>query len=169
MYSSRQETTMRKTALALFALTAALSLGAQEAGKKTLYVYDEVNKNSTPYIAYFKSAFAEKGVAYDEATAAQAASKDLSAYDTIVIHSMVMAFASKSPVRDWLKGAKLEGKKVALFVTANRWKLDKLYDQLTKLLKKDNAVVIDAVSMATKDMNEAAKIAAVKTQVGKLK
>lgn len=160
---------MRKSALVLFALTAALSLGAQETGKKTLYVYDEVNKNSTPYIAYFKAAFAETGIAYDEVTAAQAASKDLSAYDVIVIHGMVMAFGSKSPVRVWLKDAKLEGKKVTLFVTANRWKVEKLYDQLSKLLKKDNADVIDAVSMATKDMKEAEKVAAVKTQISKLK
>jgi hypothetical protein len=161
---------MRKSVLVLFALASAISLGAQETGKKTLYVYDEVNKNSTPYITYFKAAFAEKGIAYDEATAAQAASKDLSAYDAIVIHGMVMAFGTKSPVRDWLKrGTKFEGKKVSLLVTANRWKLEKLYDQLTKLLKKDKADVIDAVSMATKDMNEAAKIDAVKTQVGKLK
>ncbi len=161
-----------KRALCFVALaaTAAVLWAQGPAGKKTLYVYDEVNKNSAPYIELFRSGLAERGIAYDEATAAEAEKKDLAAYDRILIHGMVMAFAGKSPVRDWLKSdPALRGKEVHLFVTANRWKLEKLYGQLAKLLRKDGAVVVDAVSMATKDLDDAAKAKAVKDHVARLK
>ena len=83
---------------------------------------------------------------------------------------MVMAFAMKSPVRDWLKAEKrLEGERVALYVTANRWSLDKLTKQLVDLVKKDKAEPVDAVSTATKPMDAAAKEAAARNFVAKLK
>jgi lactam utilization protein B len=95
---------------------------------------------------------------------------DLTKYSAVLVHGMVMAFASKSPVRDWLKAEKrLEGKKVYLFVTANRWFLDKLYKQLGDLLARDKAGSVDAVSAATKKMDDAAKEAAVRAFVAKLK
>ena len=107
---------------ALVALAAAL-YGQGSAGK-VLYVYDELNDNSRPYIGYFEKALAAEGIAFDEATASQVASMDLSKYRAVLVHGMVMAFASKSPVRDWLKAeSRLEGRRVALFVTANRWSL----------------------------------------------
>jgi hypothetical protein len=161
---------MKKAFLIAVLAAFAATLPAQSPGKKILYVYDEVNEQSRPYIGYFKSALAAEGVAFDESTAAQAAAKDLSGYRAVLIHGMVMAFTTASPVRDWLKAERrLEGKKVSLLVTANRWFLRKLYDQLVDLLKKDKAEPIDAISAATKDMDAAAKEAAVRSLVARLK
>jgi len=161
---------MKKTLIVLFLAALAAVLAAQVAGGKLLYVYDEVNKQSTPYIGYFKDALAAQGIGFDEATASQASSIDLSGYSAVLVHGMVMAFNMKSPVRDWLKAEKrLEGKKVFLFVTANRWFLEKLTAQLGELLKKDGAIQVDAVSSATKAMDAAAKDAAVRGLVAKLK
>lgn len=149
----------------------AAALGAQVAvNGKVLYVYDEVNDQSKPYIAWFKAAFAAEGIAYDEATASQMKAIDPSKYRALVVHGMVMAFNSKSPVRNWLKAeGRLAGERVSLFVTANRWFLDKLYGQLTDLLKKDRVQSIDGFSAATKSMDAAAKEAAVRAFVARLK
>jgi hypothetical protein len=161
---------MKKMLMLACFILLACALGAQASGRKILYVYDEVNNNSKPYIDYFREALTAQGIAYDEATASQVASKDLSGYQTILVHGMVMAFASKSPVRDWLKAdRRLEGKNVELFVTANRWFVDKLFKQLSDLLAKDKADSVDAVSMATKSMDAAAKKAAVRSFVARLK
>ena len=158
--------------LPFFAVLALLpaALGAQSSGGKVLYVYDEVNDNSRPYIALFEKAFAAEGIAYDALPAAEAKARDLAQYRAIAVHGMVMAFASKSPVRDWLASdPRLEGRKVALFVTANRWFLGKLFGQLEEQLKKDRAETIDAVSAATKKMDAAAKELAVRAFVARLK
>jgi hypothetical protein len=161
---------MKKTILAAcLAVIAAAALAAQPAGK-LLYVYDEANDSSKPYIERFRKAFADGGIAFDEATAAEAAKKDLSAYRVLVIHGMVMAFNGMSPVRDWLKtGPDLKDKEVRLFVTANRWFVDKLRGQLAALLEKDGATTVDAVSMATKTMGDAAKVGAVEAFVARLR
>ncbi len=151
------------------ALLCTAGLGAQTTGK-VLLVYDEVNVNSDPYVAHFKEALAAEGLAFEDAVAANMAGKDLAAYDTILIYGMVQAFNMKSAIRDWLQTKPgLENKKVSLFVTANRWFLKNLFVQLTKLLDKQKAEVVDAVSMATKDMDASAKVAAVKAQVLRLK
>lgn len=173
---------MKKLVSALLAAAAAAALYAAPAAApapdaapapapgKVLYVYDEDNEQSAPYVANFRAAFAAEGIAFDEATAAQAAAVDPAAYGTVVIHGMVMAFNRKSPVRDWLKkGPPLAGKKVSLLVTANRWFLDSLFKDLTALLEKEDAVVVDAVSMATKRTDDAAEAAAVRAQVARLK
>lgn len=146
------------------------SLSAETAGGKVLLVYDEVNVNSDPYVAHFREALAAEGLTFEEAVAGSLAGKDLAAYDTVLIYGMVQAFNMKSPIRDWLKTKPgLENKKVSLLVTANRWFLKNLFVQLTKLLDKQKAEVVDAVSMATKDLDAAAKEAAVKGQVSRLK
>ena len=157
----------RMTAL-VYAVLVTLGLGADPLNLGILHVYDEVNDNSTPYLGYFKDAYSSQGIAYDQVTIAELKTADLERYDTIVIHAMVMAFNMKSPVRDWLKTRPpLAGKKTYLFVTANRWFLEKLYGQLTELL--DGNTELDAVSMATKDLDETAKKAAVQAQVNKLR
>lgn len=161
---------MKRSLLVLLTFLAATALFAQETGKKTLYVYDEVNDSSRSYIVHFKAALDENGIVYDEATVAEARSKDLSAYDRLVIHAMYMAFKMQSPVRDWLKGEpNLDGKEASLFVTSSKSKAEKLSGQLSKLLKKDGVVVSDAVSMATKDLSDQEKARAVKDWVGRLK
>lgn len=165
-----------KTRFLILALAAALAAwvslpcAAQESPGKVLYVYDEVNEQSEPYIAHFRSALSAAGVSFDEVTAAELSSGKASVnpadYDRILIHGMVMAFNGKSPVRDWLKKKPaLEGTKVSLFVTANRWFLDNLFSQLTSLVKKDGGDLVDAVSMATKDTSDEQERAAVEAQV----
>ncbi len=143
--------------------------GAAVEDRKILYVYDEVNENSRPYIGYFRDAFTQEGIAFDEVSADGVKSKNLNEYRAILIHGMVMAFNSKSPVRDWLKTSPdFAGRSVSLFVTANRWFLKDLYRDLTGLLKKDKVTMIDAVSTATKDLDGPAKAALVRKQVAGL-
>jgi hypothetical protein len=161
---------MRKLLLIACLAAFAAAAGAQSKPDKVLYVYDEVNENSKPYIGYFEKALAAEGIAFDESAAAKVGSLDLTKYRAVLVHGMVMAFAMKSPVRDWLKAEKrLEGARLALYVTANRWSLDKLTKQLLDLAKKDDAESVDAVSAATKPMDAAAKEASVRSFVAKLK
>ena len=56
---------------------------------------------------------------------------------------------------------------MSLLVTANRWFLDNLYGQLTALFEKDGAVLVDAVSMATKKTDDAQERTAVAAQVAR--
>jgi hypothetical protein len=138
---------------------------AQQA--KVLYVHDDANDNNRPYIAAFKAAFEAQGIAYAEAEAPSV--KDVAGYDLIVVHGIVQAFNSKSPVRDWLKTKPaLGGKKSRLFVTANRWFLKNLFKDLNGLLEKDGAEIVDSVSMATKEMDAPQKEAAVRAFVKKI-
>jgi hypothetical protein len=165
---------MKRTAskFLLIACLAAIAAaaGAQSKSDKVLYVYDEVNVNSKPYIGFFEKALAAEGIAYDETTAAKVGSFDLANYRAVLVHGMVMAFAMKSPVRDWLKAEKrLEGLRVALYVTASSRSLDKLTKQLLDLAKKDKADPVDVVSSATKPLDAAAKEAAVRSFVSRLK
>lgn len=154
----------------MFTLLLAGGIGAEAPKGKVLFVYDEVKSPPEAFPGYFRDSLASEGVPFDEAVAADMNTKDLSSYDRIVVYGMVQAFNMKSPLRDWLKTKPdLGGKKVSLFVTANRWYLKNLYGQLTTLLKKGNAEVIDAVSMATRDMDTPTKVLAVKDHVARLK
>lgn len=145
-------------------------LAAQAPAARVLFVYDEVNEQTEPYIAHFREAFASSGIAFDEAAAGDLVSKDLSRYEVLVLHGIVQAFNGKSPIRDWLKTKPpVAGKRVYLFVTANRWFLDNLFRDLTGLLEKTGAKPVDAVSMATKDTDDAAEKAAVKAFVGRMR
>lgn len=167
---------MKKAIVILLAVTgvlAAASLAAQAAQpapSRALFVYDEVNDQTKPYLARFREAFAASGRPFDEAVAGDLASRDLSGYDVIVLHGIVQAFNMKSPIRDWLKTKPdLSGKRVYLFVTANRWFLDKLNRDLTGLLEKAGAKPVDAVSMATKDTTDEYESEAVRTFVGRVR
>jgi hypothetical protein len=169
------EARMKKVTAFFFVLIlvfGALMYGQESvlAEKKVLFVYDEVNKNSSPYIEYFRNAFGAAGIGYDEAAAADANKMNLNDYRAVVIYGMVMAFNGKSPVRDWLKASPdLQGRKVSLLVTANRWFLKDLNRDLTNLLNKNEADVVDAVSTATKSLNDRDKEALVQAQVSRLK
>lgn len=147
-------------------------INANLASGSVLYVYDEVNEQSVPYIEHFHGALSAYGISYDEVAAADLlsgkAAVDPSDYDYLIVHGMVMAFNSKSPVRDWLKKKPdLTGIKVSLFVTANRWFLANLYGQLTELFEKDGAELVDAVSMATKETADSDERAAVSAHVAR--
>ena len=161
---------MRKAVFFTILTLTVFGLAAEPPAEKTLFVYDEVNDQSKPYIGHFREAFVAEGIPFEEATASELKTKDLSPYDTIVLHGMVMAFNTKSPIRDWLKtGPDLSGKRIHLFVTANRWFLDKLFGDLTKLLNKDKADVVDAVSMATKKTTDAEEADAVRVFVARMR
>ena len=153
----------RRLVLALTVALAALAAGqagaqAPAPAGKLLFVYDEENKYSAPYIQHFRAELKAAGLAFDESSAEGLKGKDLSSYDRILAYAIVQAFAMKEPLRDWLgSNPDLGGKKVSLFVTANRWSLAKLFGQLQGWLKQDGAQVIDAVSMATKDVSDTAK------------
>lgn len=159
---------MKRMVILACTILVTLSLGADPALKEVLHVYDEVNDNSKPYLGYFGEAYANQGIDHYQVTVAELEAVDLERYDTIVIHAMVMAFNMKSPVRDWLKTKPpLAGKKTYLFVTANRWYLDRLYGQLTSLLEGNTE--LDAVSMATKDLDETSKRAVVQALAARIK
>jgi hypothetical protein len=145
-----------------------LFAGPQELGT-VLYIYDEINEQSEPYIGYYRSAFKELGIPFEESAAGDLSKKDLAAYSTLVVHGMVMAFNNKSPVRDWLKKKPaIAGKRVSLLVTANRWFLDNLYKQLRDLFGKSSVDLVDAVSMATKNTTDAQEEEAVRAQLQRL-
>lgn len=158
---------LKKTAM-LLCLTFALGSGVF--AESVLFVYEEINDKSTPYIETFRDELKKAGFTVEETAAVDANAKNLASYDYILIHGMVMAFASTSPVRDWLKTKpELAGKKVSLFVTANRWFLKKFNKQITSLVDKQKPVLIDAVSTATKKLDDAAKKELVRAQVSHLK
>lgn len=155
---------------AFFAGLYGQSAAADAGAKRVLYVYEEGNANTDPWRGYFREEMKAAGFEAEEVPAAELGGKDLSKYDLIVIHGAVMAFTSNEPIRDWLeKGPDLSGRKVALFVTANRWFLDKYNKQLTDLLGKRGAVTVDAVSAATKKLGEADKKELVKKHIGAVK
>lgn len=138
--------------------------------RKVLFVNDGAQKGSTAFDERFRAVFRDSGIAFDEVSAGNADSVDISQYRAIVIHSMVMALNAKSPVRDWLKRSPaLGGTKTFLFVTASRWFNDDLSGELSALLEKDGSRVIDAVSQATKKLSPAEKDDLVAREVEKLK
>jgi hypothetical protein len=165
----------------LFALFAALALAgttsvnaaaesAPPTGKRVLFAHDENEPKLAAWEGYFTDELMAAGYEVEKVTAAEATGKDFSPYEYIVIHGAIMAFGSHSPVGDWLaKKPAFGGKKVTLFVTANRWSLDKVNKKINAALKKTDANVIDAVSSATKDLDEAGKRALVRDQVARLR
>ena len=155
--------------LSTITLLFAQTVATGTAGKKILFAYEESNETLAPWLARFNSAFSAANLTVDKKAAIDLAATDFSKYDLIIIYGAVMAFTSKEPLRDWLtKENGLTGKKVALFVTANRWFLKKYDEQLQGLLKKKNATVVDAVSGATKDLSESEKQKMVGDFVGRL-
>jgi len=146
----------------LFACLTLQGIGAEEPAEgkepKVLLVYEESNKNIDPWTAIFREELRKQRISFLDVPAATARGVDLSSYDFIVVYGAVMAFTSKEPIRDWLGESKtMNGKKTALFVTANRWYLEKYTAQLTDALKKNGSVPIDVVSAATKKMSDPEK------------
>lgn len=129
-----------------------------EENTNVLFIYEESNNNINPWKVLFENKLRDKEYIYDVIEASQVDSKDISKYDFIIIHGAVMGFTLKEPVRNWLKSKPdLSGKKVLLFVTASQWFLDRYNKQLLLLLEENNAVVVDAVSSATKSLSDKEK------------
>ena len=136
---------------------------------RVLLAYELADKNLDPWRVLFRTELGSAGYALEEVEAAKLSAATLSNYDLIVIYGAVMAFTFKEPMRDWLNTSpKFAGRKVALFVTANRWFLKKYNDQLAGLLKKADASVVDAVSTATKSLSDEEKRGLVRAFVEKL-
>jgi len=147
------------------------SVCAQEdtAGVKVLFVYDTLDDKSSFFITTFREELTALPCTVDEAAVENSKTGDLSHYSLLVIYSRIMAFDMKSPVRKWIEGQKSFGKKkIALFVTTNRWFLEKHFSRLKDLLGKRNADVVDAVSMATKDLTDEQKKAWVRENLAKV-
>lgn len=147
-------------------ILASLNIGSQEVdadkSQSVLLIYEESNKNIDPWRAVFREEFSRLGVPYEDIPAAGVGKTDLAAYRAIVVYGSVMAFATKEPIRDWLDGAaKITAKKTALFVTANRWFLEKYTGQLVAALEKKNLAPVDVVSAATKNLKAGDKTALV--------
>ncbi|MCX7028314.1 MAG: hypothetical protein NT061_12725 [Spirochaetes bacterium] len=136
---------------------------------RILLAYELADKNLDPWRAFFRTELDSAGYALEEVEAARLSATTLSNYDLIVIYGAVMAFTFKEPMRDWLNTKpKLAGGKVALFVTANRWFLRKYNDQLLGLLRQADAIIVDAVSTATKALSDDEKRRLVRAFVEKL-
>jgi hypothetical protein len=136
---------------------------------RVLLAYELADKTLDPWRALLRTELDSAGYALEEGEAARLSPATLSNYDLIVIHGAVMAFTFKEPMRDWLNTSpKLAGRKVALFVTANRWFLEKYDGQLAGLLKKADASIVDAVSTATKSLSDVEKRGLVRAFVEKL-
>lgn len=143
---------------------------AAPAVKRVLYVYEEENDSTAPYRTLFGEELKAAGFEANEAAAADLSSIKLADYDILVIHGMVIAFGNQSPVRDWLKTEPdLAGKPVSLFVTASRWRLEKVYKNALTLLEARKPLILDAVSSATKKLDDEGKRALVREHVQKLK
>jgi hypothetical protein len=136
---------------------------------RVLFVYDTVDKNSKFYIETIRAYLRERAIEVDDAAVGNLHSTDLSPYKYVVIYGMVMAFNLKSNVRKWVAAQKsLEGKNLAVIVTANRWFNESLRKDLAKLVEQRHGTVVDAVSMATNKMSGKEKKDVIKTHIAKL-
>ena len=132
---------MNKTFLSAVFITLVLGgISGQSSGLKNretvLFLYEESNENIDPWLSLFRIRLEEEKIPYKESSAAHMNSMDLALFDNIFLYGAVMAFTFKEPLRDWLESEPaLAGKEISLFVTANRWFLDKYTGQLQKLVQ----------------------------------
>jgi hypothetical protein len=154
----------------LFGVFALMFLaGSLSAQAPVLFVYDEHNEALDPYIQMVKDELVQHKIAFEETSAQEVRGQDLSRYSSVVIYSAVMAFSLKSPVRDWLGShPNLNGKRVAMLMTAHSMFLDTLKGQQTKLLKDLKTQEPDVVASATKDLGAAQKRQLVKEFVSRI-
>lgn len=137
--------------------------------KKVLFVYDVVDERSGFYIDAFRKALAKTGHDISEVAVEKGTVEDISSYDVLVVYSRVMAFNMMSPVRKWLKKhGSFKGRKLFLYVTADRLFHKAHCRGLIKLVKKREGVVIDAVTMATNKMSDEDKVRTIGTHLQKL-
>ncbi|MGC8764273.1 MAG: flavodoxin family protein [Brevinematia bacterium] len=135
-----------------------------------LLVYEEANSSIDPWRKLFRDEITNEGFVFEECPAVKMKGKDLASYDVIIIYGAVMAFTKKEPIRDWLNAeTNLSGRKVGLFVTANRWFLKEYFTELEKILEKKDVKIVDAVSSATKKLNEEEKRLLIRKNLQKLK
>lgn len=137
---------------------------------RVLFVYDTLDTDIAPFIEEYRRQMNEKGIAFDEARVKESADVDLSPYERIAIYSRVMAFNMASPVRKWIRSVRsFQKKKLFIFTTANRWFEEKHLRQLVDAAKKRDATIVDAVTMATKDLTREQKFAGLEKHLAGLK
>jgi hypothetical protein len=150
------EARMKRFLVFCFFITIGFSAFAQT--KAVLFIYDEKNEQLDPYIGKIKDELNRNQILFDESAVRDIKNFDTQKYDTLMIYSAVMAFNMKSPIRDWLKtNPKIKNKRTVILVTANRWFLDTLFTQQMNLLKKNEAQIVDAISSATKELDDGQK------------
>lgn len=147
---------MKKVILTIIMGALALTMAYPES--PVLFIYEESNENIDPWLERLRSDLDSRSIAFEEISASELAGADLSPYGAIFLYGAVMAFTFKEPVRDWLdSGPDIADRKVSLFVTANRWFLDKYTGQLQTRLEKNGAETVDVISSATKDLTDEQK------------
>jgi hypothetical protein len=144
-------------------------VGGTEGPSKVLFVYDKTDRVSTLHVDAFRDGFKKNGSSVIETAVDGKTKTDVLHGQTVVLYSMVMAFDNISPVRAWLKKQKpLNGKRVYVFVTANRWFYKKHLKQLIAIIRNQGGEVIDGMTMATSKMSREQKREAVMKMVGKV-
>jgi len=147
-----------------------IGLSAQNPIPKTettrvLYVYEENNPSLDVWKRLIKMEYLASGFQFEERSAAELGTVDLSRYDSILIHGAVMVFTWKEPLRDWLeRNQTFAGRRVVLLVTANQWFLKEYQTRLAELLQKSRAQV-DVVSAATKSLTDQEKLQLVRETI----
>ena len=137
---------------------------------EVLFLYDKIKGVSMVHVNAFRDAFKTTGITVEEIAVDDKSTIDLIPCPTIVLYSMVMAFDNMSPVRAWLKRQKsLKGKRMYVFVTANRWFYKKHLKKLMRIVKNRGGEVVDGMTMATHAMSGDEKREAVNTFVSKVK
>lgn len=148
----------------LYTLVSGVVAQEQSVTPRVLFVYDTLDDKSSFFITTFRDELQALPCRVDEAAVEHSAVGDISPYSLLVVYSRIMAFDMKSPVRKWIKKMKsYNATRVALFVTANRWFLEKHFNRVQAMLQSRDADIVDAVSMATKDMTDKEKRAKVRT------
>ncbi|MBN1759022.1 MAG: hypothetical protein JW863_11930 [Chitinispirillaceae bacterium] len=136
---------------------------------KVLFVSDKTDKPAKFFLDAFTEELTASGRPFDEVAVDAKSPVDPAEYSSIVVYSQVMAFNNISPVSAWVKSQKsLQGKRLFLFVTANRWFYESRLKKLVKLVGDRDGEVVDAVTMATTKMNAEQKRGLVRKMVKKM-
>jgi hypothetical protein len=138
--------------------------------EKILFLSDKTDKPARFFMDAFIEELTAAGFDFTETAVDGKSLVDLESCRNIIVYSQVMAFNNISPVSAWVKARKtLAGKRVYLFVTANRWFFGSRLKKLADLVLARGGVVVDAVTMATHKMTEEQKQAGVRTLVAKIR
>lgn len=151
------------------AVIAFIMTNASADSTKTLFLYDTLDTDSRFFIETFRDAFKEANIDIKEGAVAEKQAIDFSDVTDIVLYSRVMAFDMKSPLRKWVTEQKtFEGKRLYLYVTANRWFYEKHFDKFLNLIKDRNGTLVDAVTTATSKLTDDQKRGQVRTFIMKI-
>jgi len=139
-------------------ILATMALVATVAENPLLFVYEESNDNTDPWLEMLRHNLKSRSIDFEEKSASDLEGVDLSSFDRVFFYGAVMGFTLKEPLRSWLDSSPdLTGKKVSLLVTASRWFLEKYTAQLEERLEESGAGKIDAISSVTQNLSDEEK------------